>query len=265
MNQQFMKTIRKWRKPIDWLDVTLSWNVFTYPDWIQQQVEKKRIEIYKKEQVAGKKIWDSDLYRVDTMEIGEDVCKMKLGIMKWSQMFVVKFCQDLFDTVQEENFASGIACALLLETVDGQFVFWVRNGNSAWKPWWDFALIWWTLHPDEWIVDSYQWLYEHLIRELFEEIWVPASSIQETKIVWIQRMQNGGIWFVYYMQLHCSKDDVKMMFTQRTDDEMTDLYFVDRTSVQNFLHNYCFDNWVCTRTMWLCTEYIEEIFIHTNN
>jgi len=43
--------------------------------------------------------------------------------MKWSQMFIVKFCQDLFDTVKEENFASGIACAILLETVDGKFVF----------------------------------------------------------------------------------------------------------------------------------------------
>lgn len=263
MNQQFMKIIRKWRKPIDWIDISLSWNVFTYPEWLQQQIEQKRNEIYESEKANGKKIRDSLMYRVDAMEIWEESCWLKIGTMNWSLQFTVKFCQDLFFTLDEEVFPSGIACWALIETTDGKFIFGIRNDNTAWRKWWEIAIVWWTLEPSEWIVTSYQWFYDHVCRELHEEIGVSVALIADTHIIWIQRMKNGWIWFIYYLQLSCNSEEVRKLFWQRTDDEMSDVCFVDRNEVVDFLYQYSYENNVLIKPIGLCIDYLQEIFIHT--
>lgn len=263
MNEQFMKNIRVWWKSIDRLQVSLSWCFFQYADSLQKAIEQKREEVYEEEVKKWKKIWDSNLYRVDDMLITDDCCHILLGIMQWSQLFVVKYCEDLFTTVEENQFPNGIACGVLIETSDDTFLFWQRSNTSAWRSGGEIALVWWTLQPDEWVVQSYQWFYSHILRELEEEIWILQSHIVYSKIIGIQRMQNGWIGFAYYTKLSISASEANKFFLDRTDDEMKNLLSIPRGEVIAFLYERCYKDWVLTRTLWLACEYLIEIFKYT--
>lgn len=260
MNPIFMKILWKWWKPIDWLDITVTNKVFKYPSIIQAKVEKKRAAIFISETEKGKKIRDSDLYRVDDIDISGDGCKIGLWIMRWSEHYVMRYLSKSKALLTEKSLSNGIACSALIETNDGYFVFWERGNNNAGSKGWQIALVGWTLHPDEGKVDSYLWFYDHVLRELQEETGIASQYIYDSKFVGIQRMYNGGIGFVYYLRLWIWKDAVQYLFEQENDGEFQSLKFVPRDEVKGFLENICFKNGVLKRTMGLQIDYLEEIF-----
>jgi hypothetical protein len=90
MNPDFMKQLWVGYKPIDWLDVSVTDNIFKYPPSIQEQVQNARSDIYTQEIAKGKKIRDSDLYRVHTMDISNEKCCLELELMKWSELYIMK-------------------------------------------------------------------------------------------------------------------------------------------------------------------------------
>lgn len=260
MNPNFMKTLRKWWKPIDWLDVSLSWKVFKYPAEIQKQIEIKQNEMYVREVAKGKKIRDDDLYRVDEIEISEVSCRLSLGIMKWSELFLIKHYPEIWEQLEEKYFSNGIACSALVETSDGFFLFWERSNKYAGRNGWEIGMIGGTLSPDEWKVYSFQWFYDHLLRELHEEAGVWSEYVQDAKMVGIQRMSNGGIAFLYYLSLHVAKNEVDTLFTQEHDGEFQWLQYIPRAEVIGFLKDLCFEHGILKKTMGLQIDYLEEIF-----
>lgn len=197
------------------------------------------------------------------MDISDDRCSLSLGTMKWSELHIARYLDQELELLDEKNYPHGIAIASLIETNDAYFIFGERWNTSAGKDVWQISMIWWTLQPDEAIVDSYRWFYDHILRELHEEVWIGDQYIFDNKIVGIQRMQNGWIGFIYYLRLNLSKDQCMYMFEQENDEEFQALKFVAKTEVIGFLKDLCFKDWILRRTMGLQIDYLEEIFRNT--
>ena len=112
-------------------------------------------------------------------------------------------------------------------------------------------------------METYVWFYDHVCRELLEETGVEASTVADAKIVWIQRMQNGWIAFIYYLALTLTEEEIAAAFAQRSDDEITDLVYIDRVQVRDYLYDACYEDDDLKRTLWLCCEYVDEILKNT--
>lgn len=263
MNPDFMKQLWVGYKPIDWLDVSVTDNIFKYPPSIQEQVQDARSDIYTQEIAKGKKIRDSDLYRVHAMDISDEQCCLELGLMKWSEHHIMKKYEHLWEQLMPDQYPNGIACSALIETNDWYYIFGERSQNYGTRIWWAVAMIGGTLQPDEWKVFSYIWFYDHILRELYEEIGIKDQYVYDSNIVGIQRMQNGGIAFVYYLRLQISSDEVQYMFDTNSDDEFRAIQMIHKDKVINFLYTLCYKNWILHRTLWLNIDYIKEITKHT--
>lgn len=237
--------------------------VYKYPPAIQKQVEEKRKILYEEEIAKGKKMRDSDLYRVDAMDISDDSCSLSLGRMKWSEQFILKHHKELWEQLDASEYPNGIAVSALIETNDGYFIFGERWDIYATRQTWDIAMIGGTLQPDETQVNSYQWFYDHIVQELTEETGIADQYIYNSMIVGIQRMQNGWIAFVYYFKLTIDSTEILKLFDLREDMEMSALKFVAKTEVIGFLKDLCFKDWILRRTMGLQIDYLEEIFRNT--
>ena len=86
-------------------------------------MEEKRTIKFAEETAKGKKMRDSDLYRVDTMDISDDRCSLSLGTMKWSELHIARYLDQELELLDEKNYPHGIAIASLIETNDAYFIF----------------------------------------------------------------------------------------------------------------------------------------------
>jgi hypothetical protein len=263
MNPNFMKILWKWWKPVDWLDVSVTGNIFSYPPEIQQQIDEKWNAMYISETAKGKKMRDSPLYRVEMINISDEQCSIWLGEMKYSQLFIPKHVPSILEFIDPQYYPNGIAVGTLIETSDGYFIFGTRGKVHAGRQWWEIAMIGGTLQPDETQVDSSQGFVDHLYKEIQEETWVWSQYIQDTKLVGIQRMSNGGIAFTYYIKLLLEKDNVQEIFEKESDEELASLKFLPNNEVIEFLKESSFDkNWNIIRSLGMSVEYIQEILAH---
>ncbi len=86
-------------------------------------MKEKRTIKYAEEIAKGKKMRDSDLYRVNNMNINDEKCSLELGLMKWSELHIARYLEQELELLDEKNYPHGIAIASLIETNDAYFIF----------------------------------------------------------------------------------------------------------------------------------------------
>jgi hypothetical protein len=263
MNPNFLKILWKWWKPVDWLGISVTGKVFAYPKEIQEQIDTKWNEMYERETAKGKKMRDSPLYRIDSLDITEETCRISLWVMKYSQLFIPKHVPSLLESIDPLYYPNGIAVGTLIETSDGYFIFGIRGKTHAGREGGEIAMIGGTLQPDETQVSSYQWFVDHLYTEIKEETWVWSQYVCDTKLVGIQRMSNGGIAFTYYVKLLIEKDSVLENFEKDSDEELASLKFLPGDEVIGFLReSSCDEQGNIKRSLGMSIEYMKEILQH---
>lgn len=201
------------------------------PDW-EAKCEAEWLRKVEDAKITGKKAWDSVTYRLNDLKVENNRVLLDLGTMPFRIRNTFQNVVDVKDA-EEPYLPKGMFVAGLIQTADDLFVFGMPSEKTLVNQKIDF--IGGTLVKDEHIVNNGSDLIASLGAELSEEINVSAEKVGSNHLISVVLSDRFNVGLIFHVQLKISSEKVLELFRQSNDQEMSDVVFVAKKDLYNFV------------------------------
>jgi 8-oxo-dGTP pyrophosphatase MutT (NUDIX family) len=204
-----------------------EWVANSSYDELVQAVWKQKEQLAKED---GVKIWDGMYYRVENVSEIEKSGELRfeLGTVPYRYIATVIDLQDSFVANKFDPLCH-LSTAAMIRTSDGFYVFGKRSRNGM------VDLIGGGAQQDEMVINSGIDLERNLRKEVYEETSISESHIRSVQGIGIVRSMTSNTILISTVQLNVSRDQVRDIFKDRLEDEMSDLLYVSDVEIEFFL------------------------------
>ena len=187
-------------------------------------------EFLQKAKSKGAKQWDGTFYRIENIQnIISGSKELIFSTIKYSQARGIKDDPNILTKFQTND----ISTTSLIRTIDGYFIFGVRNSNSMSKS--RIDLIGGGLQESELVVNSFSDIFKNELKEIQEEIGLKEKEITNIDGIGIIQSKLSNVLFVFFTQLNKSRSEVLDIFIKNDDDEMVGLDFIEEKYLKIYL------------------------------
>lgn len=176
-------------------------------------------------------IWDGTHYRIENLEeLSESKEKITLRLGTIAYRYIATF-GDLKHTLAEKTIEGPrhLATGAIIRTSDNLYFFGKRSYNGK------IDLIGGGVQPDEIVVTCGSDLEKNLRKEMEEEAGIQDIHIEHLEGVGILHSTSSNVVIISLVHLRVSRKEMQEIFNTRTDDEMSELVFVDEANLCSFL------------------------------
>ena len=173
----------------------------------------------------GKKVWDSDVYRFEHLELSMEKLYLYFSIIPFSVRLEMNKYTEKIRQLGQSYGAKGLFSSCLVKTVDGYFVFVLKSDTYLTQK--KYAWVGGVLSKSEEIIRSGSDLFRSAEREVFEELGVKKEHITETTLRVGYLTENWNVCLLFFVQLSLTKNELQKQFESFSDDEAKDLVFIN--------------------------------------
>lgn len=209
-------------------------STFELPEAFENSVNKHWDEYLVRAQAAGKRIWNSTLYRCEEFWGNEERLSLRLSAIEAREVFLTI---DYFAAagVPKCHETRNLFAVCFLKSSDNQYIFGVPSGVTfaAAGP----GLIGGALSKDEQLISSGMDIESCLARELEEEINLDHSTIQSAHVLALVQTDLSNIGLIYYVTTSATAKEVAARHRIQNDGELKGVLEVPEREVASFLAN----------------------------
>lgn len=189
-------------------------------------------EKYREAIQQGKKIWDSDLYRFEKLEIKDNKVVLTLSIVKFN--FVYGFQNSTyFQSSNPTYFAQHFSVGAMIKTKDNKFIFGERGNKTVAMG--KIDIIGGALSADEFQLTSGEDIQKALSKEIKEEINISPEHIKSNHLIGMISSFTSNVIILSQINLDVDSTEVIQTFKLTNDEEMKKLLFIDEEKVNDYL------------------------------
>src|SRR4030042_3758405 len=189
-------------------------------------IENKAKQIWQNKvreaRIAGKKIWDQPVYRLDDFFVDKNKCGLKFSTIPFSIRISIKDFTDELFYKGEKYLPMAVYSSIFVETSDGKFIFGEKSDKYATNRKYSYigGVFNKSLEYDD-EVDP----FAASCNEVIEELGIDTKDIESFFLLGALRTESCNVALVFYCKLKLIKDEVIKKFRNRKDLELSDLFF----------------------------------------
>ncbi len=172
-------------------------------------------------------LWDGTYYRVLESALLKDR-KLRLGTIQYRHIATLRALWEHHAMWRLEPLQH-LSTTTLPRTADGYYLFGKRLRDNS------IDLIGGGVQSDEGMVSSGTDIEKNLYKEIREEVGIGSGDIAKLEGIGIVCSETSNVLIVGHAQLDLSKADVEELFTDRTEDEMTQPVFIPEGELSAFM------------------------------
>ena len=202
-------------------------------DVLESKVKVAWKEVYKKAKAEGKQVWDGVSFRLNDVREEHSHLKLEVSPIKFSVRYPLNKMKEDLERLGEDYYPRGMAIGGFIKTLDGEFIFGQRSGKSMTSNKIDFigGVI------EEHDGASGQSLLSRNQIEIKEEVGIDRRFIDEMFVVGVVLSNTTNVILITYTELSMGSLEVRNVFSKATDDEMSDLIFVEEKNLAEYLES----------------------------
>jgi hypothetical protein len=188
--------------------------------------------LLKEYQAKGLHIWDGNYYRLDNPEeVAKGDTKLILSTIHFSTLQAYKVISEEVN-LKESQYSNFISTGGLIKTSDNFYIF-GKRGKTIHSS--NVDIIGGGLLESENIVNTGKDIENNLYKEMHEEINILESDVNQCNFIGILHNSSMNILFIFRVDLKLSRSEMIDRFNNRSDDEMSELLFIEEKNIKDFL------------------------------
>jgi hypothetical protein len=182
---------------------------------------------------AGKKIWDSDVYRLESFEMSTERLSIYLATIPFSVRLGMNKHTEMVKQLGLEYSPKGMFSSCLVKTSDNYFVFIEKSDVYFTQK--RFAWVGGIISKSESIIRDGKDLFTNTKREVLEELGIESKHILEIFLKTGYLTENHNVCLLFSVQVSLTKNELLDKFNKYSDDEACNLVFFSIENNEDFL------------------------------
>jgi len=239
------------------IQVKLSDKFFVYPANIQVKIDELRNEKIQTAKSLGKEpMRDATKYRMKSLNYEDWVLCFDLQYIWYKNVSQAKFVlEDIDRLLWEDGYTMQVYTNSLIQTTDGYFLFGERSAKYLNRTQWDIDFIGWSLDQVKWKILEPKDIYESLLCELQEEIWIESDNVLDCNLIAVNRSKWMHCWLLFDTKLNLTKDEAMTKFNKNTDNEMQNFKIIESKDLyERITANGKDENWQNISNFGICYD-----------
>lgn len=190
-------------------------------------------KIYKKATAEGKQVWDGISFRLNDVHEEQGTLMFEVSPIKFSIRYPLCTMVSELEHLGEDYYAKGMGIGGIIETSDGKYIFGQRSGKTMTSN--KIDVIGGFVEGVDFTDKREQGLLAVNTMEIKEELGIDSFRIKEMSVIGVVLSYTTNVVVVTYTELEMDSSEVRQSFNNATDDEMSDLVFVEKENLKKFL------------------------------
>lgn len=207
----------------------------TDPD-LETKIQQNWLQIEKEALEQGKKIWDSEIYRLEHFEITKKArLTLHLSTIAFSTIQGMSKYIDGIALLGPEYYSKSIFANAIIHTSDNKFVIGQNSGITVNSH--EYELIGGILSKSEQTIANGFDIFSAIHKELLEEVNILSEHIVESRLIGGILTHKSRVGLLFFIQLDLSESTVRALFREKNDGELRDVMFFEKNALAEFLNN----------------------------
>lgn len=233
--------------------ITCSDYEFGFDEEIQREIDKLWNNKVIEGESKGQKIRDWLNYYLKSYKKEGNIFNFNFWTVRFRNISMRNFLSDEMKEKTKNNQPKGVFVAWIVKTNDSYFLFPKRSWKDVTKVVaWEITTFGWVLQPDDRHVQNFKDIWEHMVDELKEELWIKRDNILDWQFIGLtlSKALNRGI--IFNVEINLNHEEVVSIFEKNNDWEMSEVLCIHQDQIINFLTKEWFDEeWNYNTNLWL--------------
>lgn len=204
---------------------------------IDPQLEKK-MSVSWKELTANaaknnKKIWDSELYRLENVVVSDRRLKIILSTIPFSRRKMTTVFLPEVLNLGEKYFSKGMFSSIFVKTSDDQYCFLKKSGKYEARN--EYSFVGGAYSKTEKVIKNSNDFFDAAKKEIYEEINVAPKDIKNFNLISIFITSQTHACCLFYCCLDLTSSELREKYELNHDPESSEIIFLPLDKVNKFL------------------------------
>lgn len=199
---------------------------------IESRIDSIWDRVHNEAREQGKLTFNGKIYRLNNYHVSNSQLEITFSQIEYKTRIGIIEQMDKVLSLGEDYLHKNVAIGGLIKTADNKYVFGIKSGKTMNQSKED--IIGGMVEPD-FKITSGEMLIEENFREIKEELNVDKELVQDLHVIGLVLSSNGGIIIITSCSLTIDSDVVKKKFDEDSDEEHSDLRFVEAEVLNNYL------------------------------
>lgn len=204
---------------------------------VDPQLEKKVLvgwkELTANAAKNNRKIWDSELYRLENVAVSNHSLKVILSTIPFSRRKMTTVFLPEVLNLGEEYFSKGMFSSIFVKTSDDQYCFLKKSGKYEARN--EYSFVGGAYSKTEKIIKNNKDFFDAAKKEIYEEINIVPNDIKNFNLISIFITSQTHVCCLFYCCLDLTLSELRQKYELNYDLESSEIIFLPLNEVNEFL------------------------------